>query len=132
MYFYEVKKGDEVFGLVFGKGVVQNVWDGYYKFEVSYDNGYVVPYTDDGIPSWNIKFDFQTVFYDYDIKYEDYDFTPVDKILTPKQIVKARYKNKLEVKCPSGFWINVNKCPDFVVQEYLENNKFYLFRKTNE
>jgi len=131
MYFDEVRNDDKVFGLVFGKGTVLNTWDGYYKFEVEYETGHIVPYTADGVPSWNVKFDFQTVFYEKDIHYEDYDFKPVDKILTPKQIVKARYKNKLEVRCPSGFWVNVNKCPDFVVQDYLENNKFHLFRKVN-
>ena len=49
MYFENVKINDEVYGLIFGKGVVTSVWDGYYKFEVTYPNDYVVPYTDEGI-----------------------------------------------------------------------------------
>jgi hypothetical protein len=129
MYFENVKINDEVYGLIFGKGVVTSVWDGYYKFEVTYPNDYVVPYTDEGIPGWNILLDFQTVFYECDIDVMDFDFSPVDNILSPKEIIKLRNKKKLQVRCPSGLWITIDKCPDFLVQGYLENKQFHLFRK---
>ena len=128
MYFDKVKEGDEVYGLVFGKGVVNNVYNGFYKFEVEYLNDYIVPYTEDGVPSWNIKFDYQTVFYKNDINIMDYDFSINDDKLSPKKIIKLRTKNKLEIRCPSGLWQDVHACPDFVVHEYLENEKFDLFR----
>ncbi len=130
MYFKDVKQNDEVFGLIFGKGIVYSVCpDCFYTFEVQYENHQIVPYTVEGIPAWNITLDFQTVFYADHINYSDYDFSPIDTILTPKQIIKARNNNKLEVRCPSGFWVDVNKCPKEIVDQNLENAKFHLFRK---
>jgi hypothetical protein len=130
-YFKKVKEGDEVFGLVFGPGKVKNVWkDSYYSFEVEFSNSHTVPYTEDGIPAWSGKLDFQTVFYKEDIDVTTLDISPSDKILSVKKIIKLRSKNKLEVRCPSGIWQPVNKCPGYVAEEYLENKKFHLFRKT--
>jgi len=129
-YFKNVQEGDEVFGLVFGKGVVTSVWgEGHYTFEVEYENGSFVPYTEDGIPGWSGNLDFQTVFYADDINISDLDFTPADEILTPKKIIKLRNKKKLEIRCPSGIWQPVDKCPGYVMEYYLEEGKFYLFRK---
>lgn len=129
-YFKKVKVGKEVFGLVFGYGIVSSVWeDGFYKFEVEYNNSHVVPYTEDGVPGWSNKLDYQTLFYKDDIDLMDVDFAPTDEILSAKKIIKLRSKNKLEVKCPSGLWQPTNMCPDYVTEEYLEANKLYLFRK---
>ena len=130
MYFKDVKKDDEVFGLIFGAGVVTSVCpDCFYTFEVTYDNQQVVPYTTEGIPAWNINLDFQTVFYEYDINYSYHDFGPIEKIMTPKQIIKAGNNNKLEIRCPSGFWVDVRNCPKEIVEQTLEDAKFHLFRK---
>ena len=131
MYFKNVKKNDEVFGLVYGKGIVRNVWNNsYYKFEVEYENGQVVPYTEEGNPGWNTdKLNFQTVFYKMDIDLLNYDFSPSEKILSPKKIIKLRNMNKLEIKCPSGIWRDIKKCPLSIMEDYLEENKLHLFRK---
>jgi len=130
-YFERAKEGDEVFGLVYGKGVIASVWgDGHYTFEVEYENGSVVPYTNEGYPGWNTgKFDFQTVFYANDIDFTELDFTPTDEVLSPKKIIKLRNKNSLEIKCPSGIWQPLGKCPGTIADEYLEDGKFHLFRK---
>jgi len=129
-YFRKVKEGQEVFGLVFGPGVVANAWgDGYYTFEVEYANGFTVPYTSDGVPGWSGQLDYQTVFYKDDIDMIDHDFAPTDEILSVKKIIKLRAKGKLEVKCPSGFWKPVGKCPSYITEDYLEEGKFHLFRK---
>jgi hypothetical protein len=131
-YFKKVKKNDKVFGLVYGEGVVISVWENsFYSFEVQYkNNGSVVPYTEEGFPAWNTsKFDFQTVFYANDLNFTEQDFTPINEILSVKKIIKLRNKNKLEVRCPSGLWQSFDKCPNSIAEEYLQDNKFHLFRK---
>ena len=129
MYFKKVKEGQEVFGLVFGHGVVNRVQeDCFYSFFVEFDNGFEVPYTPEGYPAWG-NLSFQTVFYKEDIDLMEMDFSPSDKLLTPKKIIKLRAKNKLEVKCPSGIWQPVDKCPSYVTERYLEDNKLSYFRK---
>jgi len=131
-YFEEVKEEDLVFGLVYGKGKVKSVWekDSYYTFEVEYENGSVVPYTSEGYPAWNrSKFTFQTVFNVEDIKLLELDFVPLEKTLSVKKIIKLRNEKKLEVRCPSGIWQNLEQCPKDLIEEYLQENKFHLFRK---
>ena len=129
-YFEKVKVKDKVFGLIFGPGKVTSVWENsHYTFEVEYKNGQVVPYTPDGVPSWSGKLDFQTVFYKKDIDIMDLDMIPVDKILSPKRIIKLRDKKKLEMRCPSGIWMKVSKCPGYLFEQYIEKEQFHLFRK---
>lgn len=128
-YFKKVKKDDKVFGLVFGLGTVTTVFDdGHYKLMVTFGNDQEVPYTDDGIPGWG-KFKEQTLFYKDDIDLTDYDFTPIEKILTPKKIIKLREKKKLEVRLPSGIWKRTNKSVKKYVEELLEEEKYHFFRK---
>jgi len=128
-YFEKVQKDNKVFGLVFGLGTVTTVFDdGHYKLMVTFENDYEVPYTDDGIPGWG-KFKEQTLFYKNDIDLTEYDFTPIDKILTPKKIIKLREKKKLEVRLPSGIWQKVNKKVKKYVEELLEEQKYHFFRK---
>ncbi len=128
-YFDNVQVGDKLYGLVFGKGEVIEVFeDSHYKMMVSFKNGYEVPYTEDGIPGWG-NFKKQTIFYKTDIDLTDVDFTPVKKILSPKKIIKLREKKKLQVKLPSGIWTDCSKCVKNYVEEMLEKEKFHLFRK---
>ncbi|MEA2017671.1 MAG: hypothetical protein U9N59_04415 [Campylobacterota bacterium] len=128
-YFKKVKKGDKVFGLVFGLGTIREVFDdGHYKLIADFNDDHEIPYTDDGIPGWG-KFKDQTLFYKDDIDLTDFDFTAIDKILSPKKIIKYREKNKLEVRLPSGIWHICNKRVKEYTQELLEKEKFHLFRK---
>jgi len=130
-YFSNAKEKEEVFGLIYGKGIIRSVWENsYYSFEVEYNNGQVVPYTEDGYPAWiTNKNEFQTVFYAKDIDLQNLDFSCSTKVLDAKKIIKLRNKNKLEVKGPSGIWQSTDKFPDMLQQEYLEDNKLHLFRK---
>jgi len=129
-YFKKVKEGDEVFGVIFGRGKVSNVYlDGFYAFEVEYDTGDFVPYTIEGVPAWNTKLNEQTVFYKKDIDLFNLDISGINKILSYKKIIKLREKNKLFVRCPSGIWEKVEKCPYWIIEDYIENEKFYLFKK---
>ena len=130
-YFKLAEEDDSVFGLVYGPGKIRNVFgEGHYTFEVEYNNGFTVPYTPEGNPGWNAsKLSFQTVFFKEDIDLMDYDFAPNEKILSVKKIIKLRDKKLLEVKCPSGLWQSINKCPREISEDYLEDGKLHLFRK---
>ena len=128
-YFKNVKVGDEVFGLVFGHGQVVNNWiAGHYSFVVAFDNGYEVPYTEDGIPGWG-TFDYQTLFFKKDIDVMSMDFSSNLKNPTPEKIIKWRSKDKLEVKCPSGIWKDASKCSYDYVEDMLQRGFFNKFRK---
>ena len=128
-YFKKAKKGDKVYGLVFGKGEISAVYpDSHYSIMVEFDNGYQVPYTEEGVPSWG-HFKKQTLFYRTDVDLSDADFSPVEKILSPKKIIKLREKNQLQVRLPSGLWTNVKKADSSYVEQLLEHEKYHLFRK---
>ncbi|QOY54041.1 hypothetical protein HUE87_09120 [Candidatus Sulfurimonas marisnigri] len=129
-YFDDVKVKDRLYGIIFGAGKVSQVFENsHYKMMVTFKDGYEVPYTEDGIPGWG-KFKEQTIYYKSDIDLTDIDFTPVTKVLSPKKIIKLREKKKLEIKLPSGIWINCKKCVKNYMEEMLEKENYHLFRKT--
>jgi len=128
-YFKKAKKGDKVYGLVFGKGKISAVYpDSHYSIMVDFDNGYQVPYTEEGVPSWG-RFKKQTLFYRTDVDLRDADFSPIEKILSPKKIIKLREKGQLQVRLPSGLWTHVKKADPDYVEQLLENEQYHLFRK---
>ncbi len=128
-YFTEAKTGEKVYGLIFGQGKIVEVFpDSFYSVIVEFKNGYEVPYTEDGIPGWG-NFKKQTLFYRDDIDLSSEDFSPVDKVLTPKKIIKFREKNKLQVRLPSGIWKNVKKADPEYVEKLLKKEQYHLFRK---
>ncbi|WP_456431608.1 hypothetical protein [Nitratifractor sp.] len=128
-YFSNAKPGEKVYGLVFGKGKIKEVYpDSHYSLIVEFDNGYEVPYTDEGIPGWG-NFNKQTLFYRIDIDLSKEDFSPIDKILSPRKIIRLREKGELEVRLPSGIWKSVKKADPSYVEGLLENQQFHLFRK---
>jgi len=128
-YLAKAKVGKEMFGLVFGHGKIDYIDEGgFYTVFVTFDNGNQVPYTDEGIPAWG-NYDYQTLFYKEDIELEALDFSTVEKLPTPKKIIKWRDKEKLEVKCPSGLWGDAVNCPVTYVEQLLEAGKLWMFRK---
>jgi hypothetical protein len=128
-YFKKAKKGDKVYGLIFGKGKIVNVFpDSFYTLMVEFENGYEVPYTEEGIPGWG-NFKKQTMFYRDDIDLCNEDFSPVEKVLAPKKIIKLRNKNRLEVRLPSGIWKNIKKAEPAYLEKLLEKCQYHLFRK---
>jgi len=128
-YFSKAKKGDKVYGLVFGKGKIVEVFgESFYPLLVEFKNGYEVPYTEEGVPSWG-TFKKQTLFYRSDIDLSHEDFRPVDRVLSPRKIIKLREKGKLEVRVPSGAWKSTKKADAEYVEQLLEEEKYHLFRK---
>lgn len=131
-YFSNAKKGDKVYGLIFGKGKIVDIFpDSFYSIMVEFKNGYEVPYTDEGIPGWG-DFKKQTLFYRNDVYLSNEDFSPIDKVLTPKKIIKLREKKKLQVRLPSGLWTSVKKADIEYVEKMLKKEKYHLFRKKKE
>ena len=131
-YFDNVKVKDKLYGLVFGRGKVSQVFENsHYKMMVKFKNGHEVPYTEDGIPGWG-NFKKQTIFYKDDIDLTDVDFTPVTKVLSPKKIIKLREKKKLEGRLPSGVWTNCTKCVSGYIEDMLEAENYHLFRKSQK
>ncbi|WP_457606572.1 hypothetical protein [Nitratifractor sp.] len=128
-YFSKAKVGDKVYGLVFGKGKIVAVYpDSHYSIMVEFDNGYQVPYTEEGVPGWG-RFKRQTLYYRKDVDLSNADFSPVEKILSPKKIIRLREKKQLQVRLPSGLWVNVKKADSDYVEGLLENEQYHLFRK---
>jgi len=128
-----IKLGTNVYGVIYGKGVITNVFeDSFYKFEVTYDNGDIIYYTDEGIPGWGLKHHTQTVFNVSDIDLMEYDLSPSTGILTIKKIIKYVVNKTLEIKCPSGIWCNISDAPEALMEQYIVNNKLHLFRKNKK
>jgi len=128
-YFSKAKKGEKVYGLIFGKGKILDVYpDSFYTLMIEFENGYEVPYTDEGIPSWG-NFKKQTMYYRDDIDLCNEDFSPVEKILAPRKIIKLREKKKLEVRLPSGIWKSIKKADDEYIEKILSKEQYHLFRK---
>jgi len=131
-YFSDAKKGDKVYGLIFGKGKIVDIYpDSFYSLMVEFNNGYEVPYTEEGIPGWG-NFNKQTMFYGHDIDLSNEDFSPVDKVMSYKKIIKLRSKNKLEIRLPSGIWRKVKKADEQYVEKIIKKEKFHLFRKLKD
>lgn len=122
--------GREVYGVIYGKGVVSSIYtDSFYTFEVTYDNDVIVPYTEDGVPGWGLKLGLQTVFNVEDIDLMEYDISPVKDVMTMKKLTKGLKDNTLETKCPSGIWCEISDVPETLLESYVMSGKLHLFRR---
>ncbi|HHO42267.1 MAG TPA: hypothetical protein ENN12_02800 [Epsilonproteobacteria bacterium] len=131
-YFSNAEVGDKVYGLIFGKGKIVEIFpDSFYSLMVEFKNGYEVPYTQDGIPGWG-NFKKQTLFFREDVDLFKEDFSPVEKVLDPKKIIKLREKKKLEVRLPSGIWASIKQADPEYVEKILKKEQYHLFRKKQE
>jgi len=128
-YFDNAKVGDKVYGFVFGKGKIVDIFpESFYSLMVEFKNGYEVPYTADGVPGWG-NFKKQTLFFRDDIDLSDKDFSPVTDVLSIKRIIKLREKNALEVRVPSGIWKSIKKVDGDYIEDMLEKENLHLFRE---
>jgi len=135
--FTDIKLGDEMYSVVFGVGKVVFVLakslrlDGYYVFEVEYENGQRSHYTEDGKPGWcrDINKCTKTIHYKHEVDLSVIDTKEKKKILERHKIDKFRKNDKLEMKSPAGGWIDANLMPDIMVDNAINNEEYHLFRK---
>lgn len=135
-YFSNVKLGQKVFSLIYGKGTViftlpkEHRLEGFYIFAAEYKKNNKVYYTVDGFPNWSDKdICCQTVFYKDDVDINNMDTMEHTKVPSEKQILKWKENSTLEIQCPSGIWRNVEESPDVLIKKALKKAKYYLFRK---
>jgi hypothetical protein len=135
--FEKIKLNDEIYSIVFGLGKVVFVLakslrlEGYYIFEVEYENGQKVFYTEDGRPNWcqEKKKCIMTICYKKEVNFDKVDMTPKKKILKKQKIAKLRYEESLEMMSPAGGWIDANLMPNIMLDNAIANEEYHLFRK---
>jgi hypothetical protein len=135
--FKDIKLGDEIYSVVFGVGKVVFVLakslrlDGYFVFEVAYENGQRTYYTEDGRPGWckDINRCSATIHYKHEVDLSEIDKKIKKKPLKPHKIIKLRHLYKLEMMSPAGAWIDANLMPDIMVDNAINNEEYHLFRK---
>ena len=133
----DVKLGDEMYSVVFGLGKVIFVLakslrlDGYYVFEVEYENGQRVYYTVDGRPSWckDMNKCTKTVYYKSEVNFNEVDTSSESAPMTKFKIDKLRFDDALEMKSPAGAWIDATLMPDVMVDNAINNEEYHLFRQ---
>ena len=135
--FVDVKLGDEIYSVVFGLGKVIFVLakslrlEGYYVFEVEYNNGQKVHYTEDGKPGWckDRNQCAKTIHYKDEVDFEELDTKLKKKVLPKHKIDKLRQSDTLEMMSPAGGWIDADLMPDIMVDNAINNGEYHLFRK---
>jgi len=135
--YEDVKLDDEMYSVVFGLGKVIFVLakslrlDGYYVFEVEYENGQRVYYTEDGRPSWcrDMNKCTKTVYYKSEVNFNEVDTSSESAPMTKFKIDKLRFDDALEMKSPAGAWIDANLMPDVMVDNAINNEEYHLFRQ---
>jgi len=135
--YEDVKLDDEMYSVVFGLGKVIFVLakslrlDGYYVFEVEYENGQRVYYTEDGRPSWckDMNKCTKTVYYKSEVNFNEVDTSNDSAPMTKFKIDKLRFDDALEMKSPAGAWIDANLMPDVMVDNAINNEEYHLFRQ---
>ena len=135
--FTDIKVGDEMYSVVFGVGRVIFVLakslrlDGYYVFEVEYENGQKTHYTEDGRPGWckDLNNCISTIHYKRDVNFDALDTQIGKKILKKHKINKLRHNERLEMMSPAGGWIDASLMPDIMVDNAINKGEYHLFRK---
>ena len=135
--FADIKLNDEMYSIVFGLGKVIFVLakslrlEDYFIFEVQYENGQKVYYTEDGKPNWcrDINNCSKTIYYKEEVNFDELDIKPKKKIFTKNKINELRYQDALEMMSPAGGWIDANLMPDIMVENAIGSEEYHLFRK---
>lgn len=135
--FADIKLHDKMYSVVFGHGKVIFVLtkplrlEGYFVFEVEYENGQKVHYTEDGRPGWckDINQCSKTIHYTSEVNFDALDTKTEDTVLKKHQINKLRNSDTLEMMSPAGGWIDVNLMPDMMVENAMNHEEYHLFRE---
>jgi hypothetical protein len=130
-YFKKAKVDDRVFGLIFGKGKIAEVFDNdhFFKLKVEFDDGDEVFFTIEGVPNVS-NIDYQTLFFEDDKKIQKItEYERLENILSEKKVLKLYKKGILEYRTKSGIWIDSEKVPKDMMWESLANGALHHFRK---
>jgi len=136
--FADVELNDEIYSMIFGMGKVIFVLakplrlDGYYVFEVKYENGQRVHYTEDGRPSWcrDMKKCNRTICFKDEVDMCALDTNTHDiERLTLNRITQLKEHDELDMLSPAGGWVDANLMPDIMVDNAINNEEFHLFRE---
>lgn len=129
--YKNIEVGMRAFALVFGKGVVKRILpDSDFVIEIEFENGHCVFYNLEGEPNWS-NISFRTLYFDYDFDVFKVDTIPSEEVLKAEEIITLRENGKLLMSCPSGVFVEVEKCPNELVETNLEQKKFRLFKKAD-
>ena len=135
--FTNIKLNDEIYSIVFGLGKVVFVLEeslrlnGYYIFEVEYENGKRVHYTEGGKASWckDINKCTRTIYYKSQVDFDDIDTATTKKFLSKYKINELRNTDSLEMMSPAGAWIDASLMPDSMFDNAIKNGEYHLFRE---
>jgi len=138
--FTDIKLDDAMYSVVFGLGKVIFVLtkslrlDGYYVFEVEYENGQKVHYTEDGKPGWckDINNCAKTIHYKSEVDFDTLDTKTESKLLKKHQITKLQDNDTLEMMSPAGGWIDASLMPDMMVDNAINHGEYHLFREMQD
>lgn len=130
-YFQNAKVGDKVFGLIFGKGQISEVYEEghFFRLKVEFEEGDEVFFTIEGIPNVS-NIDYQTLFFANDPKISALaEYERLESILSDKKILKLYRKDRLEYRTKSGIWLDSKKVPKEMMWDSLMSGALHHFRK---
>jgi hypothetical protein len=130
-YFQDAKVGDKVFGLIFGKGEILEIFEEghFFRLKVEFEDGDEVFFTIDGVPNVS-NIDYQTLFFEDDSQITQIaEFERLEKILSEKKVLKYYKKELLEYRTKSGLWLDCKKVPKEMMWDSLVNGSLHHFRK---
>ena len=142
-YLSDIQIDDEVISIIYGDGIITNVLDkqrradGFFMCTASYldDNGgeFFIHYTEDGIASWcnkDIALCGKTIYIKADLDIKIYDYSANTKPLSMKKIKKLYDSEELEIRTPAGFWLDIDKVPESLINKYIKKGFEYMFRES--
>lgn len=130
-YFQNANVGDKVFGLIFGKGHIAEMFDEghFFRLKVEFEDGDEVFFTIEGIPNVS-NIDYQTLFFADDEKIKKItEYERLENILSEKKVLKFYRKELLEYRTKSGIWLDAHKVPKDMMWNSLANGSLHHFRK---
>lgn len=135
-YLSNAKPGDKVFGLVQGHLTIKSIVPEKYRIPgaaaITCENskGKQFHYSMEGQPMWAFNYcDCRTLYRLEDVDLSDLDMATSPKLLSEKRIKKLLAKDKLQLRVPSGLWMDTDIIPKHLVDKALNNLHWHLFKE---
>ena len=135
-YFDNAEVGEKVFGLVQGNLTIVDVVpkdkriEGFAAITCENKEGKQFHYTINGLPGWALGYcNCQTLYYPKDLDMTELDTTATCRVLSEKKIRKLLAKDELQIRCPSGVWMNTDVVPEGLIERALKKDNYHLFRE---